>query len=98
MARLYKALPVGIIEVESHRRETGSHLVSFHQNPFHFGRSSVDNEPHKRLILRKNRENCNKTNIFNSFAAHLIMNTALRLLRQAQEPRAQGPQLVEQTN
>ena len=70
-ARLYKTLPFGIIWVEAFGIETLLDSVSVKENPFHFCRTGVDNEPHRCIFLCKNKENCVKPNIFNSFAAHL---------------------------
>ena len=66
-----KALPFGIIRVETLRLETLFDNVPVHQDPFHFGRTGVDDEPHKQIIFCKNKENCDKPNVFYRFAAHL---------------------------
>ena len=66
---IFKALPFGIIRVETFGLETLFDNVPVHQDPFHFGRTGVDDEPHKQIIFCKNKENCDKPNVFYRFAA-----------------------------
>ena len=46
MARLYQIMYRRIIRIESLGLETRFHLVPIQQNPFHFGRTGVDDKFH----------------------------------------------------